>query len=227
MSLGVLLGELGDLLREGRNRIAKIRALGEAERFRNPELSLLLDRIDGQLGEFDGRITAAYGSGLADYDAVKFLNGLLKLEYRGILDYNLYASSFAAPDVRGKFLKFGATEIEHARMMIALIRKLGGTPRPGPAALRRKRRITARELVEEHLAAEAEAVALCEKGMNTFSRPDLQWVLGTIRLDEIEHSRELTRIYEKHKLANHVLEINRKYVPPREVDFDSDEPWTE
>src|SRR3990172_6842208 len=128
MSLSVLLGELGDLLRQGKDRIGKIRGLGEAERFRNAELFLLLDRMDGQLGEFEKKLTSAFGSGLADYEAVKFLNNMLQLEYRGIIDYNLYASAFADRDIREKFRKFGAVEIEHARMIIALIRKMGGTP---------------------------------------------------------------------------------------------------
>ncbi|KRT72353.1 MAG: hypothetical protein XU12_C0021G0016 [Deltaproteobacteria bacterium CSP1-8] len=226
MSLSVLLGELGDLLRQGKDRIGKIRGLGEAERFRNAELFLLLDRMDGQLGEFEKKLTSAFGSGLADYEAVKFLNNMLQLEYRGIIDYNLYASAFADRDIREKFRKFGAVEIEHARMIIALIRKMGGTPHPGSGSVRRQRKVTIKELSEEHLAVETEAIALCERGMNTFSRPDLKWALGTIRLDEIEHSRELSKIYEKYKLTTEQVGINRKYVPPKEIDFDGDEPWT-
>ena len=53
MSLSVLLGELGDLLRQGKDRIGKIRGLGEAERFRNAELFLLLDRPPKEI-DFDG-----------------------------------------------------------------------------------------------------------------------------------------------------------------------------
>lgn len=227
MSLDVLLGELGDALAEGKDRIGKLRALGESERGRNAELFALLDRMDAALGEFQARLNASAGAGLADYDAVKFLNNMLKLEYRGIFDYNLYAGSFEDPGIREAFKKFGAMEIEHAKMLFALIRRFGGTPRPSPAAVRRRRQITIRELIDEHLAAETEAVALCEKGMNTFPQPDLQWALGTIRLDEIEHARELTRIREMHALATEIAEINRKYVPPKEIDFDSDEPWTE
>lgn len=225
MSLEVMLGELGDALADAKERIGKLRAQGEADRARHGELFALLDRMDASLGEFREKLSALTGTGLADYDAVKFLNNMLRLEYRGILDYNLYAGSFADRDTRELFLRFGAMEIEHAKMLFALIRRFGGTPRPSPASTRR--RIPIRELIDEHLAAENEAVALCEKGMNTFSQPDLQWALGTIRLDEIEHSRELSRIRDKHRLSTEIAEINRKYVPPKEVDFDSDEPWTE
>src|SRR4030065_409046 len=80
------LGELGDVLRQGKDRSGKIRGLGEAERFRNAELFLLLDRMDGQLGEFEKKLTSAFGSGPADYEAVKVLNNMLQLEDRGGLD---------------------------------------------------------------------------------------------------------------------------------------------
>ena len=227
MGLDVLVGELGDILQDGKDRIAKLKRLGQAERVRNAELFMLLDRMEAELEEFRKRLLAAHGTGLAGYDAVKFLNNMLKLGYQGILDYNLYAGSLSDPDIRGKFLKFGAVEIEHAKLMFSLIRRYGGTPRPGPPSVRRRRKITLRELVEERLAAEAEAVSLCEKGINTFTQPELQWALGTIRLDEIEHVRELRKIYEKRKLAAEPLEVGKKYVPPKEIDFDDDEPWTE
>ncbi|MBI5418919.1 MAG: hypothetical protein HZA60_02415 [Deltaproteobacteria bacterium] len=126
MSLDVLVGELRDILQEGRGRIERMRALGEAERSRNAELFLLLDRMDKEFERCEARLKAAGGTGLSDYDAVKFLNNMLKLEYRGILDYHLYAPAFADPGLREKFLKFGATEIEHAKMMFSLIRKMGG-----------------------------------------------------------------------------------------------------
>src|SRR5574341_297148 len=220
MRLDVLVGELGDILQDGKDRIAKLKNLGQAERVRNAELFMLLDRMDAELEEFRKRLVATHGTGLPDYDAVKFLNNMLKLEYRGILDYNLYAGAISDPDIRAKFLKLGAMEIEHAKLMFSLIRRYGGTPRPSPAVERRRRKISLRELIEAHLAAEAEAISLCEKGINSFTQPDLQWALGTIRLDEVEHARELRKIYEKHKLATELLEIGKKYVPPKEIDFD-------
>lgn len=226
MGLDVLIGELGDLLQEGNERIARIKGLGQAERVRNAELYMLLDRMDEELGELRRRLLAAHGAGTADAEAVRFLNGMLALEYRGILDYNLYAGAVSDPAARATFLKFGAAEIEHARMLVSVIRRYGGTPRPGPAAERRRRKVRLRELVEEHLAAEAESLSLCEKGIKAFTQPDLLWVLGTIRLDEIEHARGLRGIYEKHKLGAEVLEIGKRYIPPKEIDFDGDAPWT-
>lgn len=227
MKKDVMLGEIRDLLINLSEKSKEAADFLKHEKLGDLELIDLLGKLEKNSGDSSGRITEFVGEGLANYDRVKFLNTMLKVEYQGIFDYNLHAESITDQALKERFRKFGTMEIEHARMLCSLIRKMGGTPKPSTAHLRKQENLTMKEMIERHLEGEKKAIELCERGLNLFSNPELEWALGTIRLDEIDHSKELTAIYNQYKLSTEIVEINKKYLPPKEVDFDSDEPWVE
>ncbi|NIS74409.1 MAG: hypothetical protein GTO08_03855 [Deltaproteobacteria bacterium] len=227
MKKDIILGEIKELLDTLSERVEKASKVIGEEKTKDIELLDHLKEIGSRAKGDSTKMVDFQGEGIANYDVVKFLNTMLKVEYQGIFDYNLHAENIQDEKLKERFRKFGAMEIEHARMLCQLIRKLGGSPKPTSAHLRRQSPTSMKEMIERHLEGEKKAIELCEKGLNVFTSPELQWALGTIRLDEIDHSTELTAIYEQYKLSTDIVEINKKYVPPKEVDFDSDEPWVE
>ncbi|NIO15862.1 MAG: hypothetical protein GTN70_02495 [Deltaproteobacteria bacterium] len=227
MKKDIVLGEIKDLLEALAEKADKAKDLLGGDKLKDPDLLDLLGKIGSRAKDDSVRMGDFQGEGIATYDVVKFLNTMLKVEYQGIFDYNLHAENIHDEYLRERFRKFGATEIEHARMLCQLIRKLGGTPKPSSGHLRRQTPTTIKEMIERHLEGEKKAIELCEKGLNVFTSPELTWALGTIRLDEIDHSRELNAIYDQYRLSTDIVEINKKYVPPKDIDFDSDEPWVE
>ncbi len=227
MRKGIMLGEIKESLSQVKERAEKTLKILEEDSLKDHELIEYLRNLVERVGEEVESLSQFIGEGIENYDIVKFLNTMLKIEYQGIFDYNLHAESIEDERLRERFRKFGATEIEHARMLCQLIRKLGGTPKPSSAHLRREEKISIKQMIERHLEGERRAIELCEKGLNTFSSPDIQWALGTIRLDEMEHYKELSSIYEQYKLSSDLIELNKKYRPPKEIDFDSDEPWVD
>ncbi|RMG60189.1 MAG: ferritin-like domain-containing protein [Deltaproteobacteria bacterium] len=227
MKKGVILGEIRELLRTVSGRAEEVLKILEAEKAKMPDLEGFLRDLKERAEKDAEEVSRYAGEGIENYDVVKFLNTMLRVEYQGIFDYNLHADSMEDRKLAERLRKFGAMEVEHARMLTQLIRKLGGTPRPVPASARKEEKISVKEMIERHLEGEKKAIELCEKGLNTFSSPEIQWAIGTIRLDEMDHMKELTSIYEEYKLSSEVIELNKKYRPPKEIDFDSDEPWVE
>lgn len=227
MKKDVIVGEIKDLLETLADRVEKSAPELEEEKIKDLELLDMLKKIGARARDDSEKMKEFQGEGVANYDVVKFLNTMLKVEYQGIFDYNIHAENIQDEALRERFRRFGAMEIQHARMLCQLIRKLGGTPRPTSAHLRREYPQTLKEMIERHLEGEKKAIELCEKGLNVFSMPEMQWALGTIRLDELDHSKELNAIYEQYKLSTDLVEMNKKYVPPKDIDYDSDEPWVE
>jgi len=227
MKKDVLLSEIRELLENLNAKVEKAGMFLKEEKLKDPSLIDFLSKLSEKASGDSEKISEYVGEGVTDYDIVKFLNTMLKVEYQGIFDYNLHASHIGDEKLQGRFRKFGAMEIEHARMLCHLVRKLGGAPKPSTAHLRRQEPVSLKGMIERHMEGEKKAIELCEKGLNVFSNPDIQWALGTIRLDELDHQKELNSIYEQYKLSTDIVEINKKYLPPKEEDFDSDEPWVE
>lgn len=198
----------------------------EKEKVHEASLKNLLKKLDTDIDSFVSKIKADFESGLKDYDMVKYLNNMLKLEYQGIFDYNYYASLVTDKELADKLRAFGATEIEHAHLLVEKIKKLGARPTVTHAAKRTKF-TNALDMLNEHSAAEKECVRLCEEGVKIFTDPEFQWLLGTIRVDELQHQKELKELIKRFENVKIVFSIQSKYNPPKKVDFGSNEPWTE
>ncbi len=198
----------------------------ESENIHETAVKNLLSKLQTDITSFVTKIKADFEDGLKEYDMVKYLNNMLKLEYKGIFDYNYYASLATDKELADRLREFGAVEIQHAQMIIDKIRALGAKPKI-PGAAKRAKYTDVLEMLKEHAAAEKEAIELCEEGVKIFTDPEFQWLLGTIRVDEISHQRVIKELVKKFENVQMVFKIQEKYNPPKEINFKSDEPWTE
>jgi bacterioferritin (cytochrome b1) len=198
----------------------------EAENVHETAVKNLLNKLETDISSFVNKIKADFETGLKEYDMVKYLNNMLKLEYKGIFDYNYYASRVEDKELAGKLKSFGAMEIEHAHLMIDKIKALGTKPKI-PGAASRGKYANVLEMLNEHAAAEREAIRLCEEGVKVFTDPEFQWILGAIRVDEMEHQKEIKELIKRFENVEMSFTIRTKYSPPKDIDFESDEPWTE
>lgn len=223
MTLSQLKDELGELSHLAQTAVAEMKEEGISD----DDAAKFLQTLNKRLAESADRLGDLAGSGLEEYNIVKFLNQLLKLEYNSIFDYQHYANSLASSALAEPLRSLGAMEIEHARMTINKIRRMGGKPKVNPKSLRRARKFSLGEMLTSHLKGEEETIELCEQGLGLFSDPEFQWLIGTIRLDEISHKKILEDLLDRYGKAEALSEIQGKYIPPKELDFESDEPWVE
>ncbi len=186
----------------------------------------LLEKLDGDIDSFVSKIQEDYSDGLKEYDMVKYLNNMLEIEYSGIFDYNYYAARVSDESLADKLREFGAMELEHAHLLTRKIKKLGAIP-VTPGAHERKKHTSIVAMLKEHAKGEQEAVKLCEEGVKMFTDPEFQWILGTIRVDEQSHQKEIKELIKKFENVEMVFSIQEKYNPPKDIDYDSDEPWIE
>ncbi len=223
ITLSQLKDELGELSHLAQKAVAEMRAEGISD----DEAAKFLGSLNERLSESADRLRDLAVSGLEEYNMIKFLNQLLKLEYNSIFDYQHYANSLASSALSEPLRSLGAMEIEHARMTINKIRRMGGKPKVNPKSLRRARKFSLGEMLKSHLKGEEETIELCEQGLGLFNDPEFQWLIGTIRLDEISHKKLLEDLLDRYGKAEALSEIQEKYIPPKELDFESDEPWVE
>jgi bacterioferritin (cytochrome b1) len=226
MSFKISIASLKETLESERDVInATLKEMSE-EGVKETTIKNLLTKLGSDIDSFVTKINADFGTGLKEYDMVKFLNNMLKLEYQGIFDYNYYASQVTDSDLAEKLRTFGSMEIEHAHMVIEKIKKLGAKPKI-PGAAKRSKFKNVLEMLKAHAASEKEAIRLCEEGIELFEDPEFHWILGTIRVDEIDHQKEIKALIKKFESIDMAFTIQSKYNPPKKVDYDSDEPWTE
>jgi bacterioferritin (cytochrome b1) len=226
MSFKISVASLKETLESQKELIKATLDLMEKEQVHETTIKNLLKKLETDINGFITKIKSDFETGLKEYDMVKYLNNMLVLEYKGIFDYNYYASLVSDKDLADKLRAFGAMEIEHAHMLVDKIKKLGAKPKVIPAAKRAKYKNVS-DMLNEHFVLEKESIKLCEEGVKIFTDPEFQWILGTIRVDEISHQRQLKELIKKFENIEMVFSIQSKYNSPKNIDFKSDEPWTE
>lgn len=226
MSFKITIGSLKETLESEKKLIHATLEEMEKENVKEPAVKNLLTKLDADIDNFVSKVKTDFETGIKEYDMVKYLNNMLLLEYNGIFDYNYYASLVSNDELADTLRKFGTMEIEHAHLLIDKIKKLGAKPKVQPASQRNKYKNVI-EMLKDHSAAEKESIRLCEEGVKVFSDPEFQWILGTIRVDEISHQKIIKEMIKKFENVEMVFSIQSKYNPPKEVDFKSDEPWNE
>ena len=226
MPFKISIASLKETLENEKATIKSVLSEMKSEDVQESGVKQILEKLNTDINSFVSKIEADFETGLKEYDMVKYLNNMLKLEYQGIFDYNYYAALIADDELAETLRSFGAMEIEHAHLLIDRIKKLGAKPQI-PAAGKRHRFKNVLEMLKAHAAAEAEAIHLCEEGVKIFTDPEFQWALGIIRVDELSHQKTISELIEKFENIDMSFKIDAKYNPPKDVDFDSDEPWTE
>jgi len=226
MSFKISIASLRETLQAEREVIHSALDEMKKEKVDEEALTALLEKLESDIDGFVTQVETEFGLGLKDYDMVKYLNKMLEIEYQGIFDYNYYASLVTDEELAEDLREFGTMEIEHSQLLTSKIKKLGAKA-IFPSAVKRNKFKNPLQMLKHHAESEREAIKLCEEGAKIFTDPDLQWILGTIRVDELEHQKKISNLIKKFENIEMIFNIQTKYNPPKEVDFDSDEPWTE
>jgi len=126
-------------------------------------------------------------------DLVALLKRGLQLEYRGLFLYRIHAAEIADPEVRQTFVRFGRMEQEHAALLGQKILESGGTISYSMKPLEEVQKPLL-AVIEEHLAAEKQAIALYRKGIEISLDDEMVEFFARLVGDEEEHQRVLTGI---------------------------------
>jgi len=165
---------------------------------------------------------------IEENNVVQFMNHMLKLEYRCVFDYILFADCIENdPALSDKLREFGKTEVEHSKVLIKRIRAQGGIPRLNPEAETKMKKLTVRKMFEYLVEIEKTSVSLCGKGLSVFQDPEFQWVFQTIMNDGQKHIEELNKLLSAVNGLENSFLVQSRYNHPQDIDFNSDEPWIE
>ncbi len=227
MDLQIRLRYLQDKLEEALTELQGSLDAYEAENRNDHDILSTLSLLQPQLDDGIRKLKEINDIDEQRFHIIKFLNTLLKVEYNKIFEYNYYADALENAALADKLRVFGAIEREHARILGEYIEKLGGEPRFNPPELHTRRTFTLEEMLQEHLRGEERAIVLLDEGLSIYNDGELQWVLGNIRKDELEHKRMLLQIIsELENPAQTVRVAVAKWAADEHIS-DEDRPWVE
>jgi len=226
MELQDKLTSLLDHLQRGESELVSCLGLMEdLDEESSKEMFSKLKVLEGNVSLLIHEAKELAGLDIEENSIIQFMNHMLKLEYRSVFDYMLFADSVKDVDLSNELRDLGKTEVEHTKVLINRIRSEGGIPRLNPEAGVHAKKMTVRGILEKQLEIGEQSKNLCKKGLSLFQGPDFQWVFQTIMNDEQKHVEKLTNLLKTlAELETSVL-VQSRYNHPQDIDFNSDEPW--
>jgi bacterioferritin (cytochrome b1) len=213
------------MLQEIKSEIAECRKAYQIEKVNDAESEQLLIKLDETVTSFIQQIDRLTQVEYGDYsNMVEFLNHALKLEYNAIFNYQQYARAIKDSEVAAHLYKFGAMELEHSRQIARLIRKLGGIPKFNPPAPCCDKTMTLKAMLEEHYQGEQAAIRLYEEGLNYYTDQEFAYEIGKIRLDELDHLKDLKLLITEFEQSELVVHLKSEWRDNYAGD-DKDRPW--
>ncbi len=122
---------------------------------------------------------------------VKALNVALGAEYGALWMLPQHMAQLEDAELKRQLQLIADVELEHAEKTARLIYQLGGEPSADLPQLRVRR--SAKEIVEAHLQAEREAIAIYDRAMKLADDPAMRKLLGDLKAEEEGHQRLLER----------------------------------
>jgi len=213
------------LLQEIKQELADCQKLYKSEKVTDTESLALLEKLNTMVTSFSQQIEDLTQVESGDYsDMVEFLNKALKLEYNAIFSYQQYARAINDTELSAHLLTFGAIELEHSRQLANLIRKLGGKPKFNPPKPDYEKKMTLKEVLLEHQQGELESIKLYEEGLNYYTDQEFAYLIGKIRLDELDHAKELKKLIEEYEQSELIIHLQNEWRDDYAGD-DKDRPW--
>lgn len=157
---------------------------------------------------------------LADKQSViqetEFLTEAFCTEYGTILNYRKYAALIENKEVASHFTRFAKEETKHANELIKLIYERGGTPKHIFKEEKQNENLKKEEIITSVIEAEKQAVKFYEDGLKKFGDAEFAWLIGNIKLEEVEHLKELEKLGKEFEEKEIVLrhDPNFKWVDP-------------
>jgi rubrerythrin len=131
----------------------------------------------------------------AKIEVLEFLHTALNQEYQDIFNYKKYLDYIHDNDVKEVLRTLGEDEAKHAASISMVIREMGAEAVIETKQIETKKEITIAELLEEHIESEKERIAFYQKGLGAYNYPDIQWLIGNLKLEEEAHLEKIQKIY--------------------------------
>ncbi len=130
---------------------------------------------------------------------MEFLTEAFSLEYGTILRYKKYSTLIENKTVAKHLASFGQKEKKHANELIKLIYEMGGTPKYIFKEEKPKKILKKENVMEALINAEKKTIAFYEEGLSKFRDAEFAWLIGNLKLEEVEHLKELEKIEKEFK----------------------------
>lgn len=214
-------------LSEALENIRSLQQIMKDEKIADEKLSESLDQISRDIQKDFKPLKSFVEANKFKFEMIEFLNTALNREYTDMLNYKKYLDYITEPKMKDTLRALGEDEARHAAAITKLIKELGGTGEIEPTQIEFKQEITIGELIKEQLDNEKERISFYEKGISSFNYPELQWVIGNIKVEEEQHYSKIEGIYKGLKDKNAVLKRDKDGWFDPYMDDKGDRPWIE
>ncbi len=150
-------------------------------------------------------------------EELEFLTDGFRMEYGAVSDYKNFVLMIKNRDVKKELTKFGREESEHAEKLIDLIYQKGGVPEYVFVAQKKTREIPPEKVFDYLIEREKEAVLYYRNGEEKFQDAKFCWLIGEIKLEEMDHLKKLEDMKVEFEKKEIVLE--------RDPDFKWTDPY--
>lgn len=124
-------------------------------------------------------------------ELLRALNIALGAEYGALWLLPRHMALVQDEELKRQLQLIAEVELEHAEKTARLIYALGGEPNADLPQLRPRKDV--REIVEAHIEAEREAIAIYDRALRFTTDPEMRNTLEALRRDEEGHQRLLER----------------------------------
>ena len=127
-----------------------------------------------------------------DRDAlIRALNVALGAEYGALWLLPQHMAQVQDDELKRQLHLIADVELEHAEKTARMIYQLGGEPNADLPQLRVRR--SAREIIEAHIEAERNAIAIYDRALKLTTDPEMRKMLDELKQEEEGHQRLLER----------------------------------
>lgn len=175
-----------------------------------------LIQVSGELNKAEKEIAEFLVDKQSVIEETEFLTEAFYLEYGTILNYRKYAAFLENKEVSSHFTRFGKEETKHANKLIKLIYERGGTPKHFFKEEKPDKDLKKEDIMTALIKAEKQAIAFYEDGLHKFGNAEFAWLLGNIKLEEIEHLKELEKLEKEFENKEIIVRYdpNFKWIDP-------------
>jgi bacterioferritin len=124
-------------------------------------------------------------------ELLRALNAALGAEYGALWLLPGHMAQIHDEELKRQLQLIAEVEIEHAEKTARLIYALGGEPNADLPQLRPRKDV--REIIQAHIEAERDAIAIYDRALRLTTDPEMRSTLESLRKDEEGHQRLLER----------------------------------
>ena len=194
MAFLMKMSELQNSLSNALKIADEARYLLKKEGIGQKELNEKLTQASDELKQTEKEIAKFLIDKQSVIEETEFLTEAFHLEYGAILNYRKYAALIENEEVARRFTKFGKEETKHANELIKLIYKRGGTPKHIFKEEKPNEGLKKEDIMTALIKRERQTIAFYEDGLSKFTDAEFAWLIGNIKLEEVEHLKELEKL---------------------------------